>query len=95
MVFTFSLSFSLRSLVDFKKPHRSLQKFNVKNVCQHGISNLSDLLTVSVSYILGDSDDEKKLNMVVKLLPHDAFGRYFVTMNQFDLREIQFYTKVS
>lgn len=74
---------------------QSLQSFNVKNVCQHGISNLSDLLTVSVSYVLGDSDDEKKLNMVVKLLPHDAFGRYFVTMNQFDLREIQFYTKVS
>lgn len=73
----------------------ALQRFNVKNVCQHGISNLSDLLTVSVSYTLGDSDDEKKLNMVVKLLPHDAFGRYFVTMNQFDLREIQFYTKVS
>lgn len=79
----------------------SLQNFNVKNVCQHGISNLSDLLTVSVSYVLGDSsagnDDDvgdEKLNIVVKLLPHDPFGRYFVTINQFDLREIQFYTKV-
>lgn len=79
----------------------------MKNVCQHGISNLSDLLTVSVSYVLGDSnaddgndnnggdgDSDKKLNIVVKLLPHDPFGRYFVTINQFDLREIQFYTKV-
>lgn len=81
----------------------SLQKFNVKNVCQHGISNLSDLLTVSVSYVLsggggaGDGNDDvtdQTLNIVVKLLPHDPFGRYFVTINQFDLREIQFYTKV-
>lgn len=79
-----------------------LQSFNVKNVCQHGISNLSDLLTVSVSYVLSDTnndgsnsnDNNKKLDIVVKLLPHDPFGRYFVTINQFDLREIQFYTKV-
>lgn len=72
-----------------------IQNFSVKTVCQHGISNLSDLLTVSVSYLLGDSTDDKKLDIVVKLLPHDAFGRFFVTINQFDLREIQFYTKVN
>lgn len=48
----------------------------------------------SITYEIGDGNDEKSLDIVIKLLPHDPFGRYFVTINQFDLREIQFYTKV-
>lgn len=48
----------------------------------------------SIAYEIGDGNDENHLDIVIKLLPHDPFGRYFVTINQFDLREIQFYTKV-
>lgn len=48
----------------------------------------------SIKYELGDNSNEKQLDIVIKLLPQDPFGRYFVTINQFDLREIQFYTKV-
>lgn len=48
----------------------------------------------SIKYEIGDSSNEKQLDIVIKLLPQDPFGRYFVTINQFDLREIQFYTKV-
>lgn len=62
---------------------------------EHGVSNLSDLITASMTYEIGDGDDEKKLDIVIKLLPHDPFSRYFVTINQFDYREIQFYTRVS
>lgn len=36
----------------------------------------------------------ESLDLVIKLLPHDPFSRYFVTEAQFDLREIKFYTKV-
>lgn len=49
----------------------------------------------SITYEIGDDNVEKHLDLVIKLLPQDPFGRYFVTINQFDLREIQFYTKVS
>lgn len=48
----------------------------------------------SIKYEIGDNSNEKQLDIVIKLLPQDPFGRYFVTINQFDLREIQFYTKV-
>lgn len=58
------------------------------------MSNLSDLIMASVKYELGDASNEKQLDIVIKLLPQDPFGRYFVTINQFDLREIRFYTKV-
>lgn len=34
------------------------------------------------------------LNVIIKQLPRDPFSRFFVTEGQFDLREIQFYTKV-
>lgn len=55
---------------------------------------MSDLITASITYEIGDSNVEKQLDIVIKLLPHDPFSRYFVTINQFDYREIQFYTKV-
>lgn len=48
----------------------------------------------SITYEIGDENVEKHLDLIIKLLPQDPFGRYFVTINQFDLREIQFYTKV-
>lgn len=48
----------------------------------------------SIKYEIGDNSNEQQLDIVIKLLPQDPFGRYFVTINQFDLREIQFYTKV-
>nr|CAI5827892.1 unnamed protein product [Callosobruchus analis] len=34
------------------------------------------------------------LDFIIKLLPQDAFSRFFVTEAQFDLREIKFYTQV-
>lgn len=71
-----------------------MQHFSAKAICQHGVSNLSDLIMASIVYEIGDGNDDKHLDIVIKLLPHDPFGRYFVTINQFDLREIQFYTKV-
>lgn len=48
----------------------------------------------SIKYEIGENCDERQLDIVIKLLPQDPFGRYFVTINQFDLREIQFYTTV-
>lgn len=48
----------------------------------------------TIKYELGNNSDEKQMDIIIKLLPQDPFGRYFVTINQFDLREIQFYTKV-
>ncbi|XP_055325049.1 uncharacterized protein LOC129579220 [Sitodiplosis mosellana] len=68
--------------------------FSAKSICQHGVSNLSDLIMASIKYEIGDNSNEKQLDIVIKLLPQDPFGRYFVTINQFDLREIQFYTKI-
>lgn len=65
------------------------------------MSNLSDILTVSVEYKIDtqiaveSTSSTLKLDMIIKLLPHDPFSRYFVTEAQFDLREIKFYTTVS
>lgn len=71
------------------------QYFSAKSICQQGVSNLSDLIMASVKYEIGDDSVERNMNIIIKLLPRDPFGRYFVTINQFDLREIKFYTKVS
>lgn len=65
----------------------------MKTACQNGVSNLSDLLAVSVKYELENAPKSKDL--IIKLLPHDPFSRFFVTEAQFDLREIKFYTNVS
>lgn len=65
------------------------------------MSNLSDILTVSVEYNIDtqiaveSTSSTLKLDIIIKLLPHDPFSRYFVTEAQFDLREIKFYTTVS
>lgn len=58
-----------------------------------GVSNLSDILSVFVEYELDDAPPAT-LEIIIKLLPQDPFSRYFVTEAKFDLREIQFYTKV-
>lgn len=83
----------------FKKNFYTLilqpQDFSVKAACQNGVSNLSDLLSVSVIYELNTAPNAPKcIDLIIKLLPHDPFSRYFVTEAQFDLREIKFYTKV-
>lgn len=72
----------------------------MKQGCHTGVSNLSDILTVSVEYTYDRQTGEStsstlKLDIIIKLLPHDPFSRYFVTEAQFDLREIKFYTTVS
>lgn len=60
-----------------------------------GVSNLSDILSVYVEYQLVDDPVETStLEIIIKLLPQDPFSRFFVTEAKFDLREIQFYTKV-
>lgn len=66
----------------------------MKAICQQRIGNLSDLIMATIRYEVGTGTDEKHMDLIIKLLPQDPFGRYFVTINQFDLREIQFYTKV-
>ncbi|XP_037027879.1 uncharacterized protein LOC119068415 isoform X2 [Bradysia coprophila] len=66
--------------------------FDVKTACQNGVSNLSDLLAVSVKYEFVNASKSKDL--IIKLLPHDPFSRFFVTEAQFDLREIKFYTNI-
>lgn len=66
----------------------------MKAACQNGVSNLSDLLAVSVLYELSAGGPKKCIDLIVKLLPHDPFSRYFVTEAQFDLREINFYTRI-
>lgn len=71
------------------------QYFSAKSICQHGISNLSDLIMATIKYEIDGESTEKHMNIIIKLLPQDPFGRYFVTINQFDLREIKFYTKVN
>lgn len=75
-----------------------LQDFKVKQGCQDGVNNLSDILSVSVVYEfqgVQDKVESKSLDIVIKLLPQDPFSRFFVTEAQFDLREIKFYTSVS
>lgn len=76
---------------------RSLQAFKVTTGTHDGVRNLSDILGVSVEYELQTSPsgaETYKLEIIIKLLPNDPFSRYFITEAQFDLREIQFYTKV-
>ncbi|XP_053679878.1 uncharacterized protein LOC128730822 [Anopheles nili] len=71
--------------------------FKVKQGCQDGVNNLSDILSVSVVYEFernaGQSINQS-LDIVIKLLPQDPFSRYFVTEAKFDLREIKFYTSI-
>lgn len=70
------------------------QYFSAKSISQHGTSNLSDLIMATIKYEIGNNSSENQMDIVIKLLPQDPFGRYFVTINQFDLREIMFYTTV-
>ncbi|GLH13824.1 Uncharacterized protein GBIM_18313, partial [Gryllus bimaculatus] len=79
-----------------------VREFTVRPGCDAGESVLSDILAVSVSYSLleggggggGEEQEARHLDLIMKLLPHDPFSRYFVTEAQFDLREIKFYTQV-
>lgn len=92
-----------------KQHHRTsndikITDFSAKQGCNDGVSNLSDILAVSVTYNISKSSAEpassetasssEKLEFIIKLLPHDPFSRYFVTEAKFDLREIKFYTRV-
>lgn len=97
-------------LIEMLKQHHStgndikIADFSAKQGCNDGVSNLSDILAVSVSYYISPSSSElasaetasgsEKLEFIIKLLPHDPFSRYFVTEAKFDLREIKFYTRV-
>lgn len=97
-------------LLEMLKQHHStgndikIADFSAKQGCSDGVSNLSDILAVSVTYNVSPSptepaatqlsDDSEKLEFIIKLLPHDPFSRYFVTEAKFDLREIKFYTRV-
>lgn len=97
-------------LIEMLKQHHSttndikIADFSAKQGCSDGVSNLSDILAVSVTYNISQSatevasaeltDISEKLEFIIKLLPHDPFSRYFVTEAKFDLREIKFYTRV-
>ncbi|XP_055692579.1 uncharacterized oxidoreductase dhs-27-like [Lutzomyia longipalpis] len=88
-------------LIDIIKEHHKtasnvkITDFSVKPGSHDGVSNLSDILAVSVDYdIENETEDGARLEIIIKLLPHDPFSRYFVTEAQFDLREIKFYTKI-
>lgn len=97
-------------LIEMLKQHHStsndikITDFSAKQGCSDGVSNLSDILAVSVTYNISKSLSEpassetdslcEKLEFIIKLLPHDPFSRYFVTEAKFDLREIKFYTRV-
>lgn len=97
-------------LIEMLKQHHStnndikIADFSAKQGCNDGVSNLSDILAVSVIYNISQSSSElastetnsssEKLEFIIKLLPHDPFSRYFVTEAKFDLREIKFYTRV-
>lgn len=74
----------------------SIGEFSVGPGCDAGECVLSDILAVKVQYqVSPGTPDTRSLSLIVKLLPHDPFSRYFVTEAQFDLREIKFYTQVS
>ena len=74
----------------------SIGEFSVGPGCDAGECVLSDILAVKVQYrVSPGTPDPRTLNLIVKLLPHDPFSRFFVTEAQFDLREIKFYTQVS
>ena len=75
--------------------HIVVEDFDVSPGCTAGESVLSDILAVTVNYYMKLDDAKRELNVIVKLLPQDAFSRFFVTEAQFDLREIKFYTQVS
>lgn len=97
-------------LIEMLKHHHvtsrdiKIAEFSAKQGCSDGVSNLSDILAVSVTYNISNSATEpassetgsgsEKLEFIIKLLPHDPFSRYFVTEAKFDLREIKFYTRV-
>lgn len=95
-------------LMEVLKKHHEVRSgikitdFKVKQGCQDGVNNLSDILSVSVVYDFerdvgdggGGGGVQQSLDIVIKLLPQDPFSRYFVTEAQFDLREIKFYTSV-
>ncbi|XP_043289324.1 uncharacterized protein [Venturia canescens] len=71
-----------------------IEDFEVSPGCTAGESVLSDILAVTVDYTTKPDETKRELNVIVKLLPQDAFSRFFVTEAQFDLREIKFYTQV-
>lgn len=71
-----------------------IEDFDVSPGCTAGESVLSDILAVTVDYTTKPDETKRELNVIVKLLPQDAFSRFFVTEAQFDLREIKFYTQV-
>jgi hypothetical protein len=74
----------------------SIGEFSVGPGCDAGECVLSDILAVRVQYRVSPGTPEPRtLSLIVKLLPHDPFSRFFVTEAQFDLREIKFYTQVS
>jgi hypothetical protein len=74
----------------------SIGEFSVGPGCDAGECVLSDILAVRVQYqVSPGTTDTRSLSLIVKLLPHDPFSRFFVTEAQFDLREIKFYTQVS
>ena len=97
-------------LIEMLKTHHctnndiKIADFSAKQGCSDGVSNLSDILAVSVTYNIGSTpteiassdigNDSENLEFIIKLLPHDPFSRYFVTEAKFDLREIRFYTRV-
>lgn len=97
-------------LIEMLKQHHctnndiKIADFSAKQGCSEGVSNLSDILAVSVVYNIASlptemastevSGHSEKLELIIKLLPHDPFSRYFVTEAKFDLREIRFYTRV-
>nr|CAI5821111.1 unnamed protein product [Callosobruchus analis] len=51
-------------------------------------------LAVSLVKVSDPDGTSHNLDFIIKLLPQDAFSRFFVTEAQFDLREIKFYTQV-
>lgn len=96
-------------LIEMLKQHHStnsdikIADFSAKQGCSDGVSNLSDILAVSVTYNISQTAEiassettskSEKLEFIIKLLPHDPFSRYFVTEAKFDLREIKFYMRV-
>ncbi|KDR08234.1 uncharacterized protein LOC110839661 [Zootermopsis nevadensis] len=73
----------------------NIGEFSVGPGCDAGECVLSDILAVRVQYrVSPGTPDPRILSLIVKLLPHDPFSRFFVTEAQFDLREIKFYTQV-
>ncbi|XP_034952108.1 uncharacterized protein [Chelonus insularis] len=70
----------------------TIDDFEINPGCIAGESVLSDILAVKINYTL--NQEKNQLNVIVKLLPHDPFSRFFVTEAQFHLREIKFYTQV-